>query len=128
VIALGGALGSLARWGVTEVVPDRPWQLPWSTWLENVSGSFALGLLMVFLLDLWPPSRYLRPFFGVGVLGGYTTFSTYSLDTHALLVDGRPAAALGYLFATLVAGLVAVFAGIALARAVVRAALARRIR
>jgi CrcB protein len=116
VIAAGGAIGSLARWAVTEVVHNHPWRVPWGTWLENVSGAFALGLLMVFVLDVWPPRRHVRPFLAVGVLGGYTTFSTYMLDTHALLVDGHVPAAFGYLFGTLVTGLVAVAAGMLLAR------------
>ena len=122
VIAAGGALGSLARWEVSEVVPNDSWRVPWGTWIENVSGAFALGLLMVFVLDVWPPHRYVRPFVGVGVLGGYTTFSTYMLDTHALLDDGHAAAAFGYLFGTLITGLVAVAVGVLLARITVRAA------
>jgi CrcB protein len=122
VIAAGGALGSLARWAVTEVVSNDPWHLPWGTFLENVGGAFALGLLMVFVLDVWPPHRYLRPFLAVGVLGGYTTFSTYMLDTHALLVDGHAPAALGYLFGTMIIGLLAVGAGVLLARITVRSA------
>jgi len=122
VIAAGGALGSLARWAVTEAVPHSPWGVPWGTWLENVGGAFVLGLLMVFILDFWPPSRYVRPFFGVGVLGGYTTFSTYMLDARDLLAEGHLPAAFGYLFGTVVAGLVAVAAGVILARLAVRAA------
>lgn len=120
VIAAGGALGSLARWAVSQAVPGSPWGIPWGTWLANVTGGLALGVLMVFVLDVWPPRRYVRPFLGVGVLGGYTTFSTYMLDTRTLLADGHVAAALGYLFGTLVAGLLAVAAGVVLARSLVR--------
>jgi CrcB protein len=116
VVSLGGALGSLARFAVSEAAPRPPWHLPWGTWVENVSGAFLLGMLMVFVLDVWPPSRYVRPFLGVGVLGGYTTFSTYMLDTRVLLADGQLPAALGYLFGTLLAGLAAVVAGALLAR------------
>ena len=120
VVALGGALGSLARHAVTEAAPRSPWHIPWGTWVANVSGAFLLGVLMVLVLDVWPPSRYLRPFLGVGVLGGYTTFSAYMLDTRVLLADGHLPAALGYLFGTLLAGLAAAVAGTLLARALVR--------
>lgn len=119
VVAAGGALGSLARWAVTRALPASAGEVPWTTWVENVSGAFLLALLMVFVLELWPPSRYVRPFLGVGVLGGYTTFSTYMLDTHALLAGGHAAEAGFYLGGTLLTGLVAVVAGVSVARAVV---------
>ena len=120
VIAAGGAVGSLGRWSVTEAVPSDPWRMPWGTWIENVSGAFALGVLMVFVLDVWPPRRYLRPFLGVGVLGGYTTFSTYMLDTRTLLDDGHAISAALYLLGTMVTGLLAVAVGVLLARLTVR--------
>jgi fluoride exporter len=119
VIAVGGALGSLGRWGLGRALVSSGGRFPWATFIENVSGGFALGVLMVLVLDVWPPSRYLRPFLGVGVLGGYTTFSTYMLDTRALFVDDRVPTAALYLFGTLVVGLAAVWAGIALARALI---------
>ncbi len=120
VIAAGGALGSLGRWALGEALARPGAGFPWATFVENLSGGFALGLLMVFVLDVWPPSRYVRPFFGVGVLGGYTTFSTYMLDTRELVVADRPALATSYLFGTLAAGLVAVWGGILLARLLAR--------
>jgi CrcB protein len=126
VIAVGGALGSLARWGVNQVLPSTATGFPWATLLENVTGGLALGALMTLILDVWPPNRYVRPFLGVGVLGGYTTFSTYMLDTHALLVAGRPGPAAAYLFGTLLSGLVAVWLGIVAARALVLSLRRRR--
>lgn len=116
VISAGGALGSLARWGVGELVPWSGRTFPWATFAENVSGGFVLGVLMVFLLDVWPPHRYLRPFLGVGVLGGYTTFSTYLLESRDLLAEGQVAIAFAYLGGSLLAGLTAVWLGIALTR------------
>ena len=117
VIAAGGAVGSLARWGLGEAFSGgRQGSFPWATFIENITGSFALGVLMVFVIDVWPPSRYVRPFVGAGVLGGFTTFSTYALDTRALVVDDRGPLAAVYLFGTLAAGLAAVWLGIALAR------------
>lgn len=72
---------------------------------------------MVFVLDVWPPHRYLRPFLGVGLLGGYTTFSTYMLESRDLLADGQLVTAFNYLGGSLLAGLIAVWLGIASARA-----------
>jgi CrcB protein len=111
-IALGGALGGLARWGLAEALPHDPRGLPWATVLANVSGCFAIGALLVVLAERRPDSHLLRPLFGTGVLGGYTTFSTYALDTRDLLAAGRPALAAAYVFGTLVAGLFAVTAAI----------------
>lgn len=119
VIALGGALGGLARWGLAEAWPHARDGLPWSTMLANVSGALALGVLMVLVVEVWTEHRYIRPFFGVGVLGGYTTFSTYMLDARTLLVEGQAVLAFGYLFGTLLLGLLAVWVGSALGRTAV---------
>ena len=126
VIGAGGALGSLARWGVGELLPWSGDEFPWATFVENISGGLALGILMVFLLDVWPPHRYLRPFLGVGLLGGYTTFSTYMLESRDLLVGDEAFTAFTYLAGSLIAGLVAVWLGIFSARAAVRVAQHRR--
>lgn len=125
-IALGGALGSIARWGVAEALPHRPGGFPWGTFAANLSGALLLGALMVLLLDVWPVLRYVRPFLAVGVLGGYTTFSTYMLDTRTLLGQGAAWSAAAYLFGTLLGGLAAVGAGMLLARAAVRLLRVRR--
>ncbi len=71
---------------------------------------------MVFVVDVWSPSRYVRPFLGVGVLGGFTTFSTYMLDTRGLVVADAGAIAAVYLFGSVVVGVAAVWLGIATAR------------
>ena len=119
VIAVGGALGSLGRWGVAKLLPDRAGELPWSVLLVNLTGSLLLGVLAALMLTVWRDVRYVRPFLGVGVLGGYTTFSTYALDGHDLLAAGRPAVALAYLAGSVVAGLVAVAVGLSLTLRVV---------
>jgi CrcB protein len=116
VIALGGALGSLARWGVGEAFTAGVGRFPWATFVVNVTGSLALGVLMVLVVDAWPPSRYVRPFAGVGVLGGYTTFSTYLLDTRNLIDADRGPLAMVYLFGSLAVGVTAVWLGIAATR------------
>lgn len=120
VVSAGGALGSLGRWGVGELLPWAGSGFPWATFTENISGAFALGLVIVFLLDVWPPHRYLRPFLGVGVLGGYTTFSTYMLETRDLVAAEQVGTALLYLVGSALAGLVAVWLGIGTARYAVR--------
>jgi CrcB protein len=112
VIGLGGALGSLARWGLAEALPHRPSEVAWGTVLANVAGSLLLGLLMAFVLDVWSERRYARPFLGVGVLGGFTTFSTYELDARGLLATDRPGLALTYLAGSVLAALLAVTLGL----------------
>ena len=67
---------------------------------------------MVIVVERLPSSRLVRPFFGTGVLGGFTTFSTYAVDTRALLAAGRPTLAAAYLLGTLVLGLLAVVVGL----------------
>jgi fluoride exporter len=114
-VAAGGAVGSLGRWALDEALAGSG-PFPWATFAENVSGSFALGLLVVVLLERWPGSRYARPFLGVGVLGGFTTFSTYVLDVRTLVADERVGLAAAYLVATLVVGLAAAWLGMVAAR------------
>jgi CrcB protein len=119
-IAAGGSLGALARWGLAKALPHSSTQLPWATVLTNVSGCFAIGVVLVVLTERRPDDRLLRPLLGTGVLGGYTTFSTYALDTRTLLAAGRPLLAASYLFGTLAVGLFAVVAGIRLTERALR--------
>jgi CrcB protein len=88
--------------------------------LANVSGCFAIGVLLVVLAQRRPDDRLLRPLLGTGVLGGYTTFSTYALDTRTLLAADRPALAAAYVCGTLVVGLLAVVAAMRLTERVLR--------
>ena len=119
VVSAGGAVGGAARWLVNQVWPASSGAFPWSTFVENVTGCLLLAALLVFLLDVWSPGRYLRPFWGIGVLGGYTTFSTYTADTAGLLRAGHTPVALLYLFGTLAAGLAATWIGMAAVRGLV---------
>lgn len=112
VIGAGGAVGGGLRHVGNVLVPPGSAGFPWSTFTENVVGSFLLGLLMVYLLEVWRPSRYLRPFLGVGVLGGFTTFSSFALDTRGLLERDAHAIAGLYLVGSVAAGLAAAFVGI----------------
>lgn len=118
VIAAGGAVGSAGRYGLSVLWPASADGIPWATLATNVIGCLMLGWLMFFVSDVWPQRRYVRPFVGVGVLGGFTTFSTQALETRHLLVEGRGGLALGYVAATLVLALAAVVAGALFGRVV----------
>jgi fluoride exporter len=115
-VAAGGVVGSLGRWGLALAVPPATGEVPWATLAVNGLGSFLLGLLMVLVTDVWPDQRYVRPFWGVGVLGGFTTFSALAVELRALLDAGDTGLAAAYLLGTLLLGLVAVTAGLMLGR------------
>jgi fluoride exporter len=119
-IALGGALGALARHGVAQLFESAAGGFPWATFWVNVSGSFALGLLLALLIERFPPSRHLRPFVATGFLGAYTTYSTFAVESVLLTKDGDAAVAAAYVAASLVAGFVAVWSGMLAARGVRR--------
>jgi CrcB protein len=125
VIAVGGALGALARLGLATAWPHTTGRFPWATFVTNVSGCFLIGVLMVLISEVWSAHRLIRPFLGVGVLGGFTTFSTYTGDVQQLVAAGAARTGLLYLAGTLVAALLAVYAGITLTRLFTRR-LARR--
>jgi CrcB protein len=116
-IAAGGALGGAARYLIEQALPTGRNGFPWATFAINVSGSLALAVLLVFVLEIWPPTRYVRPFAAIGFLGAYTTFSTWMVETAELVSHGRPAVAAGYLAGSLFAGLAAVSLGLVVGRA-----------
>ncbi len=122
LIAGGGAIGTLARYGLQQAWPHQPGQFPWATFLVNVSGCLLIGVLMTLIGHLWPRQRLLRPFFGVGVLGGFTTFSTYALDIQQALGATAAATALLYLAGTVLSALLAVWAGTTITTSALRAA------
>lgn len=115
-VALGGVLGALARYGAGLVWPTAPTAFPWTTLVVNVVGCAVIGAFLVLITEVWVPHPLLRPFFGTGVLGGFTTFSTYAVDVHRLVDRGYAARGLGYLAATLLAAMTAVWAAAALTR------------
>jgi fluoride exporter len=117
-IALGGALGAPARYGVAQLVHVAKDSFPWATFWTNITGSFALGLILALVLERFPPTRYLRPFVATGFLGAYTTYSTFAVETDLLIKDGHAAIGLAYAAASLAAGFAAVWSGILAARAV----------
>jgi CrcB protein len=117
--ALGGVLGALARWAVAEALPPSPGAWPWATFGVNVSGCLLIGVLLAVLLARFARSPWLRPFLAVGVLGGYTTYSTFAVEAVRLTDDGRAVLAAGYVLASVLAGVAAVVAGLLAGRAVV---------
>ncbi|MGH3496060.1 MAG: fluoride efflux transporter CrcB [Nocardioidaceae bacterium] len=117
-IAAGGVIGAEARYALARALPHGATGLPWSTLLINVVGSALIGVLMVTILEARRPHRLARPFLGVGLLGGFTTFSSYSVDAQQLLQAHRAASAAVYLLLTLLCGLLAVALGVVGTRAV----------
>jgi len=115
-IALGGALGAPARYGVAQLIDVAPDSFPWATFVINVSGSFALGVVLAILIERYPPSHYARAFVATGFLGAYTTYSTFAVETDLLIKDGHTSIALTYVCASVVVGLSAAWAGLGLAR------------
>jgi CrcB protein len=115
-IAAGGALGTPARFEVAQLIHVAPGTFPWATFWTNVSGSFLLGFLLILLIERFPPTTYLRPFFATGFLGAFTTFSTFAVETDVLIKDGHALIGITYALGSIAAGLAAVWAGIHLAR------------
>lgn len=117
LVAMGGAAGASARYlvGVASLRVFGP-GFPWGTLIVNVLGSFAMGVVAVMLMEragAW--ARY-APLVMTGVLGGFTTFSAFSLDALTLLERGRPAAAAGYVAASVLLSVGALWAGLVGAR------------
>lgn len=121
VVAAGGAVGSVARYGVSLAMPTVAGRFPWGTFLINLSGSVLLGFLLVLLLEQFPRGHLARPLIGTGVLGAYTTFSTLEVDAVLLVRDHHPAVAATYLAGSLAGGFVCVWLGMLGARLAVRA-------
>src|SRR5690242_2086066 len=91
-IFIGGGLGSLARWGVSGLIANKFGEtFPWGTLLLNITGSFIIGLFATATGSegRWPAKPEFRQFFMVGICGGYTTFSSFSLQTLTLAEDGQ---------------------------------------
>lgn len=116
VVACGGVIGACARYGTALAWPTAPGSFPWTTLAVNTAGCFTIGVFMVLITDVWAAHRLVRPFFGTGVLGGFTTFSTYTVDVQRLTGAGHLPQALAYLAGTAAAALAAVWTGASAAR------------
>lgn len=112
VIALAGGVGSVLRYTLARAVPAATGDFPVATLITNLLGSLLLGALVVAVTEIWRPHRLLRPVLGTGLLGGYTTFSTFAVETRSLALP----VATAYVAATVVGGLVFAAVGIAAVR------------
>lgn len=116
-VALGGALGASARYLTgTTVTRALGHGFPFGTMIVNVVGSFLMGVLVVLLAK--KGGQGAAPFLMTGILGGFTTFSAFSLDAMTLFERGQVVAAAGYVLGSVVISIAALFAGLALARMV----------
>ncbi|MBG0832242.1 CrcB family protein [Planomonospora sp. ID67723] len=106
-VSAGGVIGALARHGLSEAFPRPAGGFPWATFAVNVIGCALIGVLMVLIGETRAAHRLARPFLGVGVLGGFTTFSAYVADIGRLAAGGAPRLALVYLFGTVAAAVAA---------------------
>ena len=111
-VALGGALGSSARYGVSLAAPRYLGAgFPWATFIVNVVGCFAMGYITALLREKMPDDENTRLFLTTGLLGGFTTFSAFSLDFFGLMQRGEMPLAVGYAVASVVLSIIAVMVG-----------------
>ncbi len=116
-VAAGGAFGAVARYFSMSAVGH--WfghGYPWGTIIVNMIGSFVLGAMIETFALVWSPSEAMRAMLVVGVLGSFTTFSTFSQDVHILIVRGSYLSASGYIAGSVIVGVAALFAGMAIFR------------
>ncbi|UYO00469.1 MAG: fluoride efflux transporter CrcB [Devosia sp.] len=118
LVGLGGALGAAARYGISSLI-GRAWStgFPLATLVVNIAGSFFMGVLIGLLARTMPQMAYeIRLFVAVGLLGGFTTFSSFSLDTIVLIERGELAQALFYIGMSVVICLAGLYLGLLITR------------
>lgn len=106
-VSAGGAIGAAARYLIGQQWPAPAGTFPLSTLTINLLGCALIGVLMVLIIEVWTSQRLIRPFLGTGVLGGFTTFSTYTVDIQHLLTGAQTGTALLYLVLTPIGALLA---------------------
>jgi CrcB protein len=118
-VALGGALGASARYSLDRLIEERSEAVfPWATFVINVTGCVLIGILTVQLVDRHHIPAWIRVGVVVGVIGGYTTFSTFSQESFSLFESRDFGVALAYIAGSVIVGILAVYAGTLLGRAV----------
>lgn len=117
-VGLGGFVGGILRYVIGQAWPTPVVGFPWATFVINTSGTFALALLLIVVLEVLPPTTYLRPALGTGVCGAYTTFSSVATAADQLVARGHAGVAAGYVAASVAAGLAAAACGIVLGRVI----------
>jgi fluoride exporter len=114
----GGAIGTVARAGLSLLAGPDPARWPWPTFTVNIVGAFLLGYFTTRLLERLPVSSYRRPLLGTGLCGGLTTFSTMQVEIVRMVQHHHYGLAVAYTTASLVAGLIAVYLATAMVRRV----------
>jgi CrcB protein len=118
-IAIAGALGALARYGLEGFVSRRTrGAFPWGTFVVNISGAFVLGLVFTLATERWGLPPWVRSALTIGFLGAYTTFSTLMFETYRLAEDRALGLAAANILGSCAVGLVAVYLGVVVGRAV----------
>jgi fluoride exporter len=118
LVMSGGAIGAGLRYGLSRALPLVGDSWPWPTFVANVLGGLAMGILAAWVLRGDNSAEPLRLFIGVGVLGGFTTFSAFSLEMAQMVQRGQAALAAGYAIASVLLALGALFAGMTAARTI----------
>ncbi len=119
-VAAGGAIGAVLRYFVSMRATD--WlgiSFPYGTLIVNILGSFIMGAFIGYLAKTLPHSMELRAFVAIGILGGFTTFSAFSLDAVSLIENGHLGQGAIYIISSVLVSILALFAGLYLVRAVV---------
>jgi CrcB protein len=116
-VAVGGALGSVMRYVVSNWFSHRFGAgFPWGTFTINVSGAFVIGVVLELATTRAGFNPYVRLFMATGILGGYTTFSTFAFETYLLGADGFPLQSLAYAGGSVIVGLASTLLGVVLVR------------
>jgi CrcB protein len=116
-VALDGAAGATSRFGIDRAIERRSFAVfPWATFTINISGCLLIGVVVAALVDRHHAPAWLRTGLVVGFIGGYTTFSTFAQEGLDVMREGQSVVALLYAFASVLIGLAAVYAGIAVGR------------
>ena len=118
LVMSGGAIGAAMRYGLSRALPVGAAGWPWPTFAANVVGGLCMGILANWMLRGDNAAEPLRLFLGVGVLGGFTTFSAFSLEMAQMVQRGQMGLAAIYALASVVLALGAIFAGMAIAKAI----------
>lgn len=118
MVAVGGFFGGATRYAVGLALPTPPDAFPWATFAVNTAGAFILALLLVVVVELLPPTTYLRPAIGTGFCGALTTFSSVVVSVDELAAHGHAEVAAGYLVGSVLAGLAAAALGLVCGRSV----------
>ncbi len=118
-IATCGAIGAIGRYGVVSLASTLLGHgFPYGTLIVNIAGSFILGAIIEISALVWSPSPEVRAMIVIGILGSFTTFSAFSLEVVSMLTRGENAQAMLYVTASIVAGIGALWAGMAILKAI----------